>query len=83
MNFLYFESSSLKYFSWSHIFKFFQFDTPTLSARELNEPIEESESDVPSVYYNENLNYIGHCVTEVCFKLMISKNLLSSSIAIS
>ncbi|XP_037042544.1 ATP-sensitive inward rectifier potassium channel 1-like [Bradysia coprophila] len=42
-----------------------EFDTPSLSARELNEAVEESESDeVPSVYYNENLNYIGHCVTE-------------------
>lgn len=44
-----------------------QFDTPTLSALELNDEIEESESDVSSVYYNENLNYIGHCVTEVRF----------------
>lgn len=59
-----------------YFFQILQFDTPTLSARELNEAIEESESDVvieesesdvPSVYYNENLNYIGHCVTEVGF----------------
>lgn len=46
---------------------FLKFETPSLSARELNDAIEESdESDVPLVYYNENLNYIGHCVTEVC-----------------
>ncbi|KAJ6650042.1 Inward rectifier potassium channel irk-1 [Pseudolycoriella hygida] len=46
-----------------------EFETPSVSACELDAAIDESESDIPSVYYNENLNYIGHCVTEDYDKL--------------